>query len=295
MTAFLFPGQGSQAPGMGQDAYEESAVARDTLDEAASLLEPGFLDLLFNGPAEALTDTRNAQVALVAVGVALGRHLIGLRRRPSLCAGHSVGEITALVIAGNLEFQDAIPLTRERARLMAEETPPGTMAAVIGMAPEAIEERLPEGAEVANFNGPQQTIISGTHEGIEQASKILKDAGAKRVLPLNVSGPFHSALMAPAAEEFFAYLKDIPVKPGATPVVSSVTGHQIREYTSIPQLLAEQLCAPVRWTDVMRLIGPVPALEVGPGNVLQGLARRMNSAPIVHSAGTLGAIESLGI
>lgn len=295
MTAFLFPGQGSQVPGMGKDFYDKSPVARERLDQAAEILGSDFLDVLFGGSADDLRHTQRAQPALVAVGVAIASHLRDYEILAETCAGHSVGEIAALTVAGHVKFVHAIALTRERARLMAEETPPGTMAAVIGLAAEAIEKAAPEGVEIANLNSPDQTIISGTHEGIENATALLKEAGAKRVLPLNVSGPFHSSLMQPAVDKFAEFLQDIPFMAGEIPVVSSVTGHQIRDFRTIPNLLAQQLSAPVRWVDVMRLLGPVPALEVGPGSVLQGLARRTPDAPKVQPAGTLEAATNLTV
>lgn len=278
---------------MGNDFYESSSVARDTLDEAASLSEPDFLDLLFNGTEDELRDTRRAQVALVAVGVAIGRHLVQEGRTPQCCAGHSVGEIAALVVAGSLNFEDAVLLTHERARLMSEGMPAGTMAAVLGLDPASIEKALPDGTEVANYNGPQQTIISGSIEGIEKAKESLEAAGAKRVLPLNVSGPFHSSFMKDASQQFRSLLSDVAFEAPSCPVVSSVTGHQIRDYRTTPELLAQQLCSPVQWTRVMKLIGPVKAYEVGPGNVLQGLARRTQAAPQVMPAGTIEAVKLL--
>ncbi len=294
MTYFLFPGQGSQAPGMGKDFHQASAPAREALDTAETILGPGFLDTVFNGTPEEVTDTRIAQTALVAVGVAIARHLESRGLQPDGCAGHSVGEIAALVVAQSLAFEDALRLTRERARLMAEEAPEGTMAAVMGMAPEAIEEALSEGdAGIANYNGPQQTIIAGTRDAVEAATAVLEDAGAKRVMPLRVSGAFHSSLMRKPAEQFGRFVEDLEFRAPQIRFVSSVTGQQETDPGTLKKLLARQLDSPVRWTDVMNAIGPVPAIETGPGNTLKGLARRTEGAPKVALAGTLDLADAI--
>lgn len=294
MTYFLFPGQGSQVPGMAKDFHEGSTPAREALDAAETVLGPGFLDTVFNGTPEDVTDTRIAQTGLVAVGVAIARHLESEGHQPQGCAGHSVGEIAALVVAQSLEFEDALRLTRERARLMAEEAPEGTMAAVMGMAPEAIEDVLPDGgAEIANYNGPQQTIIAGTKGAIEAAADILKDAGAKRVIPLRVSGAFHSSLMRKPAEQFGRFVEALDFRTPQIRFVSSVTGQEETDPGTIKKLLAKQLDSAVRWTDVMKTIGPVPAVETGPGRTLQGLAKRTEGAPVVALAGTLDAANTI--
>ncbi|MCF6285201.1 MAG: ACP S-malonyltransferase, partial [Candidatus Hydrogenedentes bacterium] len=197
MSFFLFPGQGSQKVGMGQDFYENAPIAKATLDEAARLFDGDFLKIIFEGPQEDLNNTQAAQPALLAVEVATARYFIDQGIAPTGCAGHSLGEIPALVTAGALTFADAFAFTLVRARLMSEDIPEGAMAAVMGLAPDTISENLPEGVQVANFNGPGQTIISGSKTGIEEAVTTLKEAGAKRVMPLKVSGPFHSAFMRP--------------------------------------------------------------------------------------------------
>ena len=283
MTAFLFPGQGSQAPGMGKDAYAAGGAAREVFDWAAELNPPGFLDILFEGPAETLSDTRMAQPALLTAEVAMARALQMKDFAPSVCAGHSVGEIPALVVAGACTFHDAMRLIHERARLTSEGVPAGGMAAVMGLTPAEIEAALPESVDIANYNGPQQTIISGSKDGLAAAEKQLKEAGAKRVIPLNVSGPFHSTLMHKAAQEFRAFLANVSFIQPKLRFVSSVTGLDASDPEEIRTLLWKQLYHPVLWTHTMQHIGPMDAIEVGPGNVLQGLAKRIEGAPIVRA------------
>ncbi|MDP7638347.1 MAG: ACP S-malonyltransferase [Candidatus Hydrogenedentes bacterium] len=293
MSFFLFPGQGSQAPGMGEDFYEQSPPAHVALEEAKAIVGPELLDVMFNGPEEALRDTRIAQVALVSSEVAIARHLSAKGLEPAGCAGHSVGEIAALVVAGTLAFGDALRLTRERARLMAEDDSGGSMVAVLGLTPEAIEAALPEGAEVANFNGPQQTIVSGSAEGLAAAADALKEAGAKRVLPLKVSGPFHSTFMKPASEQLHTFLESIEFAPPRVRFVSSVTGKEESDPAAIKDLLWQQLYSPVHWTDVMIAVGGAEAVECGPGKVLQGIAKRIEGGPAVSLAGTLEQADAL--
>jgi len=295
MAAFLFPGQGSQVPGMGLDFHEKSPAARAVFDEAAGICPPGFLELVFNGPAEALNETRNAQPALLVAEAAIARHLTSAGHVPSCCAGHSLGEYSALIAAGALGLSDGFTLVMERARCMAEYAAEGGMCAVMGLSAEAIEAALPEGAQVANYNGPQQTIISGGTEALTAASAALKDAGARRVLPLKVSGPFHSALMSRAAQAFRPALDRVVLSPPEHPFVSSVSGRHESDPEAIRELLARQICAPVRWTDVMLAIGSGRGVEVGPGNVLQGIAKRIDGAPAVEPAGTLDQAETLEV
>ena len=293
MSFFLFPGQGAQTPGMGKDFYDASPAAHAVFDEAAALLSPAVIDTLFRGPAEALNDTRVAQPALLVMGTAVARELATRGITPEGAAGHSLGEITALAACEALTFADAVRLVEVRARAMSEGVPEGGMAAVMGLTPEAIEAALPEGAQVANFNGPAQTIITGTRAGIDAATEALRQAGAKRVLPLRVSGPFHSWLMKPAAETLRPVLAGINIKAPRYPFLSSVSGGYEADPEVIRRLLVEQLYSPVRWTQVMAQLAGRACLEVGPGATLQGLAKRMEGGPSVTSAGTLGALAAL--
>lgn len=293
MTILIFPGQGSQKPGMGKDFFAHSSAARAIFDRAAPLLPSGFLDTVFHGDQETLNQTRIAQPALLVVETAIASHLKSAGFVFRTCAGHSLGEIPALVAASACAFEDAVGFTLERARLMSENVPEGGMAAVIGMDPEQIAALLPEGVQVANYNGPAQTIISGASRALETAAKTLKEAGAKRVLPLKVSGPFHSEFMRPAAEQFRRILQSVPFRKPRVSFVSSVTGDFVEDPEQIRHLLAEQLVRPVRWLQTMLRIGAGAALEVGPGNVLQGLAKRIEGAPEVRGAGALEDLAGL--
>lgn len=289
--AFLFPGQGSQTPGMGRDLADDAAT-RPYFERAAEAVD-GLQEVMFEGPADRLSQTRYAQVALLTVGVAASEALKRRGVAPTVCAGHSLGEFTALVCAGALTFEDGLALVELRGRCMSESVPEGAMAAVMGLDPEAIEAALPEGAQVANYNGPQQTIISGSREAVAAAEGALKAAGAKRVMPLPVSGPFHSPLMREAAARFREAVMTAALEAPACAFVSSVSGERVEDAEAIRALLADQITSPVRWTSVMQTLGPVAALEVGPGRVLQGISKRMDGGPVVRSAGTVADIEAV--
>lgn len=293
MPAFLFPGQGSQKPGVAHRFAQCSTKARDLVQLADKLLPQAVMSVMRDGPQEALNDTRNAQPALVCAEMAAVACLEEVGIVPDVCAGHSLGEISALVAAGALTFSDALPLVCERARLMSENVPEGGMAAVLGLAPETIADALSDDAQIANYNGPGQTIISGTTRALETAAEQLKAAGAKRVLPLSVSGPFHSKFMDEAAHALAQYLKHIPIQPPCVPFLSSVTGTYEEDPEAIRILLAEQLVRPVRWTDVMARLAGQTAIEAGPGAVLRGLAKRMPDAPEIRAADTPEACEEL--
>jgi len=293
VTCFLFPGQGSQKPGMGRDLHDASPAARRVFDQAREVLGREFIDLIFNGSEDHLRDTRITQPALVTVESAIAAHLSGAGMPPNVTAGHSVGELSALVAATSLDLSDALRLAQERSRLMAEEAPAGAMAAVMGLDPEKIERALPLGVEVANFNGPAQTIISGDTKAIDVATETLKSLGAQRVIRLSVSGPFHCSLMKRASELLRPLLNSLKIRPPSCTFVSSVIGEEVSDPDLIRLHLGWQLYSPVRWTDVMSTLGAVEAVEVGPGNVLQGLARRMPNAAHVRSAETWAQIQTL--
>ena len=290
--AWLFPGQGSQRPGMGVSWYD-GTEARAWLDEAEACLEGISLRYLLCDADEAtLVETRHAQPAMYAIGLAISRYLRKLGLEPAACAGHSLGEITALAACGALDPKWGLYFVRERARLMAQ-SPEGGMAAVLGLDPDAIQAALPENTWVANYNGPGQTVISGTLEGLAAAETALKQAGAKRFIPLRVSGPFHSPYMRPVADALARILRDAPISPPSVPFYSTVSAARESDPERLRALLSEQVCAPVRWTETAAALGPGAALEAGPGGVLQGLCRRIPGAPAVRAADTPEACRAL--
>lgn len=281
--ALLFPGQGSQTVGMARALSASEPAARAVIERADEVLDFSLSELMFGGPDEDLTQTRNAQPAILAHSVAV-LEVVRDRLGPiSMAAGHSLGEFSAHVAAGTLSFEDALAAVRLRGELMfaAGQARPGTMAAVLGLADDAIEEvcgRVEAGACVpANFNSSGQVVVSGDVSGVEQAMVLLKEAGAKRVVQLNVSGAFHSPLMGPAAEGLKAKLDAIDFRDPAYPVVSNVTAEPVTTGDDARRLLVEQLTSPVRWSAsvaAMVAAGVDRFVEVGPGSVLCGLNRR---------------------
>ena len=280
MRAALFPGQGSQAVGMGRALYEGSKAAREVLERAEAAL-PGLLGLMFEGPEETLTLTENAQPALLAVGyAAYAAYREAGGPAPAAAAGHSLGEWTAHVAAGTLALEDALRLVRLRGRYMQEAVPvgEGAMAAVLKLPLDAIEEAIQdlEGVWVANLNTPAQTVISGRREAVEEAARRLKEKRA-RVVFLNVSAPFHTPLMAPAAEKLAGEVAAVPFQDPVFPVYANVTAKPVIRGEEARRLLIEQITAPVRWVEVMEALsrtGVQTFLEFGVGNVLTGMVRR---------------------
>ena len=282
--ALLFPGQGSQYVGMARELALKESEARRTLDEADDVLGFPLSELMAAGPAEELTETRNAQPAILTHSVAVLRVLGRRLGDPAMAAGHSLGEFSAHVAAGTLSFPDALRAVRRRGELMftAGDERPGTMAAVLGMDESSLTrvlESVRSGTCVAaNFNAPGQTVISGDASAVREAAAALGDAGAKRVVPLPVSGAFHSPLMRPAAEELEGVLARIEFKDPVFPVVSNVTARPIRDGEQGRALLVEQLTSPVRWSEsvwTMLSAGVNTFAEVGPGKVLAGISRRI--------------------
>ena len=287
--AYLFPGQGSQFPGMGKALYERSAEAREMMDKANEILGFPITDIMFGEDAEALKATRVTQPAIFIHSVVLAR-CSGLET-PAMVAGHSLGEFSALAAAGAMDFEDALRLVAVRASAMQKccERVPGTMAAVINLPAETVEEICASCTGIvvaANYNSDGQIVISGEAEAIAEACAKMKEAGAKRALPLSVSGAFHSPLMEPARLELAEAIDKTPFRAPVCPVYQNVTALPSQDPEVIKDNLLRQLTSPVRWTQTIRNMvadGADSFLEIGPGTVLQGLVKRI--APEVENQG----------
>lgn len=284
--AYIFPGQGSQFPGMGKDLYQNSPVAKELFDKANSILGFNITDIMFDGSAEDLKATKVTQPAVFLHSVILAKCYEGFA--PDMVAGHSLGEFSALAAAGALEFEDALRLVAIRAGAMQKccEKVPGTMAAIIGLTNEQIEEICAsvEGKVVAaNYNSEGQVVISGEAAAVEEACQKAKDAGAKRALPLAVSGAFHSPLMEPAREELAKAISATPFHTPECPVYQNVSAKAETDPEVIKSNLLSQLTSPVRWTQSVKNMmadGASYFMEIGPGTVLQGLVRRTAGADV---------------
>lgn len=294
---FLFPGQGAQFVGMGADLYEAFPAAREVYDRAEDILELPIRRISFEGPAETLRETRYTQPAVLVHSLAV---LALLREvRPVLVAGHSLGEYTALYAAAVFDFATVLRLIKRRAELMfaSGEKRPGMMAAVIGIDASTVEAVCREAGGVvvgANYNEPRQTVISGEPEAVQRAMELAKSKGAYKVLPLPVSGAFHSPLLEDAAREFADYLDRFSINPPHCPVVMNVTGRPTTDVREIRQNLHKQLVSPVRWVEVMesaRELGCRRFFEVGPGQILAGLAKRIDRDLVVTPLGKAPEIE----
>ncbi|BAU27562.1 [acyl-carrier-protein] S-malonyltransferase [Aneurinibacillus soli] len=287
-TAFLFPGQGSQFVGMGADFYETEASAKVVFDAADEALGFSLSELCFNGPEDELRLTANTQPAILTASIAVLRVLNEkCNIRPDFTAGHSLGEYSALVAADALVFEDAVQIVRARGQYMEEAVPAGqgAMAAIMGMERDALDAVCQEvttagyPVQLANLNSPGQIVISGSAEGVARASEAAKAAGAKRAIPLNVSGPFHSMLMKPAAEKLEGKLADYAVNDAYIPVVANVSAQSVREADHIRHALIEQVASPVLWEDTVRYLldqGVDRFIEIGPGTVLTGLVKKVD-------------------
>ncbi|GLP96495.1 ACP S-malonyltransferase [Paraferrimonas sedimenticola] len=303
--AFVFPGQGSQSVGMLADVIESSAVVNQTFQEASDALGYDLTDLVLNGPAENLNQTDKTQPALLTASVALWRSYQARGgEQPALLAGHSLGEYSALVCAGVIDFKDAVKLVELRGQLMQQAVGAGegAMYAIIGLADDAIAaacEKAAQGEVVSpvNYNSPGQVVIAGQKAAVERAGVLCKEAGAKRALPLPVSVPSHCALMKPAADKLAVALESIEFSAPAIPVINNVDVAQVQSAAEIKDALVRQLYCPVRWTEsvnAMAEAGVETLVECGPGKVLSGLTKRINKALQSDVMNTQAALDAVG-
>jgi [acyl-carrier-protein] S-malonyltransferase len=292
--AFIFPGQGSQTVGMGKSLAEDYPLSRDVFNKADQKLGYSLSKLIFEGPQEELTLTTNAQPALLTTSISILEYFKRSGITPDFVAGHSLGEYTALVAAGAFSFEEGVYAVHKRGEFMEKAVPngEGTMAAVLGLDRESLSQVTNEITEsgdlvqLANINCPGQIVISGTRKGVELASLKAKEAGAKRVLPLEVSGPFHSELMKPAAENFKAILDEITIHHAKVPVIANVSATEMESASEIKTKLIQQLYSPVQWEQsVQKMIdlGVTTFIEIGPGKVLSGLVKKVNRSVVTYA------------
>jgi [acyl-carrier-protein] S-malonyltransferase len=309
MLAVVFPGQGAQRVGMGQALADAFPICRETFAEADAALGEPLSGLCFSGPEDRLLLTENTQPSILAVSVAAYRLVESRGLRPAFAAGHSLGEYAAHVAAGTLSFADALRTVRRRGQFMQEAVPvgEGAMAAILGLDGPAVTAACAEASaalpgrvvEPANLNAPGQVVIAGHADAVARAGEIAKSAGAKRVIPLAVSAPFHCALMKPAADRLAPILRALSVQEPRIPVVANVDAQPKRSAADSIDALIRQVSSPVRWEDVVaRLIaeGVQTFVELGPGTVLAGLIKKIDRRVSVTSVGApddLGALEAL--
>lgn len=281
--AYIFPGQGVQKVGMGKDVYEAHPLAKEIFDRANEILKFDLTKLIFSGPAEELSQTKNTQPAVFMVNIVYMKLLNSFGFKPEITAGHSLGEYSAYVAADVIPWEKALVLVRKRGELM--DSGQGKMAAVLGLESDIIKDvcfsvKNIGVVEPVNYNAPGQVVISGETKAIEAAGEELKKKGARRVIFLETSGPFHSSLMSKAASEFSVYLDSVEFSQAKVPVVSNVTGKPLTDPKEIKESLSLQIKSPVFWDKSMKYIldtGVKNFIEVGPGNVLRGLLKKIDS------------------
>lgn len=299
--AFLFPGQGAQYPGMGKDFAASFAVARETFEEADDLLGENLSRVVFEGPADLLTETKHSQLGIFVTSLAILRTIQQQlpEWKPSVCAGLSLGEYSALFASGRLGFKETLLLVRQRAILMNEacERTSGTMAAVLGLDAASIDAALRGQPEVwvANYNCPGQIVISGTMKGVENGSRILKEKGAKRVLPLAVHGAFHSGLMQLAQDGLSPFIAAAPIEESFVSFVMNVPGRLVVSSQDVKRYLTDQVTHSIRWEQGIRSMEGIELfLEIGCGKTLTGLNKKIGVAGLTQSIDKVADLEQIG-
>jgi [acyl-carrier-protein] S-malonyltransferase len=303
VIAFLFPGQGSQKVGMGQALAEAFAEARTTFAEADAAFGGSLSRLCFEGPEDQLTLTEQTQPAILTVSTAAARVLASRGIEPDIVAGHSLGEYSANVAAGTFAFAAAVGIVRRRGRYMQEAVPvgKGAMAAILGLDAALVQRACDEAAQgdvvsLANINSPDQVVIAGATDAVQRAGERAKALGAKRVVPLPVSAPFHCAMMKPAEERLAPELRMLTVRPPRVPIVANVDAAPKRDADAAIDALVRQVASPVLWDDIMRRLaseGVTTYVEVGPGRVLSGFARKRHTDAHVFAFGAPDDLDAI--
>lgn len=303
-VAFIFPGQGAQAVGMGADLFETSEAARSIFKKVDEALGRNLSTVLFEGPDDELRETRNAQPGIFAVSMACmaaleeGSVNVGIPV-PAMTAGHSLGEYTALVASGVVDIMEGALLVEKRGELMQQacDTNPGTMAAILGMKEELITEiAIESGAYISNVNTEDQIVISGAVDAVKRAMEVASDRGARRVIPLKVGGAFHSGLMRPAQDGLVEALEKVSFNSASIPIIANCTGQSIATVDEIKQELSDQIVSCVQWKKSIELMidsGVTHFLEIGPGRALSGMVKKIDRSVTVHSVSDMEGVEAL--